>query len=175
MNTWSHPSGAAAVGLADRGDPFAIAGRLRADHARAGAAQSHRPDLRVAVVVEQRFAAVFEGNPDIDEILSPGVGGCSDGARGSSLNLHGGTRSMVLTLASGAGIRAGFAHHRYSFLYSREDSAGAGDSGRGAARAHGGTSGLRDVLAGRAASRDSAGEDCSPLALARVRRGGGMP
>jgi ADP-heptose:LPS heptosyltransferase len=35
-----------------------------------------------------------------------------------TLNLHGGTRSMVLTMASGAGIRAGFGHHRHSFLYS---------------------------------------------------------
>ena len=30
-----------------------------------------RPDLRLAVVVEDRFRAVFEGNPDIDEILAP--------------------------------------------------------------------------------------------------------
>ena len=40
--------------------------------------KAHRPDLRVRVVVEPRFAGVFEGNPDIDEI-SPRVGG----ARGS--------------------------------------------------------------------------------------------
>ena len=30
-----------------------------------------RPDLRIAVVVEDRFAPIFEGNPDIDEILGP--------------------------------------------------------------------------------------------------------
>ena len=34
-----------------------------------------------------------------------------------ALNFHGGTRSMWLTAASGAEIRAGFAHHAYSFLY----------------------------------------------------------
>ena len=33
------------------------------------------------------------------------------------LNLHGGTRSMTLALRSGARFRAGFAHHRHSFLY----------------------------------------------------------
>ena len=34
------------------------------------------------------------------------------------LNLHGGTRSMILTALSRAKLRAGFAHHRYSFIYS---------------------------------------------------------
>ena len=36
------------------------------------------------------------------------------------LNLHGGTRSMVLTALSRAKFRAGFAHHRYSFVYSHK-------------------------------------------------------
>ena len=36
------------------------------------------------------------------------------------LNLHGGTRSLWLTLTSGARYRAGFAHHRFSFLYSQK-------------------------------------------------------
>ena len=30
-----------------------------------------RPDLRLAVVVEDRFRDIFEGNPDVDEILAP--------------------------------------------------------------------------------------------------------
>ena len=30
-----------------------------------------RPDLRLAVVVENRFRDIFEGNPDLDEILAP--------------------------------------------------------------------------------------------------------
>ena len=33
-----------------------------------------RPDLRVAVVVEDRFRAIFEGNPDVDAILPPDLG-----------------------------------------------------------------------------------------------------
>jgi ADP-heptose:LPS heptosyltransferase len=80
--------------------------------------KEHRPDLRLAVVVEDRFRAVFEENPDIDEILSPRIGEIGKWRPRLALNLHGGTRSMVLTAASGARIRAGFGHHRYSFLYS---------------------------------------------------------
>jgi lipopolysaccharide heptosyltransferase III len=72
----------------------------------------HRPDLKITVIVEPRFAAIFEGNADVDEIR-PGA------ARADlALNLHGGTRSMILTAACRAGVRAGFAHHRYSLLYS---------------------------------------------------------
>jgi heptosyltransferase III len=85
--------------------------------------KQYRPDLEVAVVVEERFRAIFEGNPDIARILCGSGGGPS--ARemfawrpSLALNLHGGTRSMMLTAASSAGIRAGFAHHRFRFLYS---------------------------------------------------------
>jgi ADP-heptose:LPS heptosyltransferase len=80
--------------------------------------KAHRPDVRIGVVVEDRFAAVFENNPDVDEILAP---------RGSELfrfrprlaiNFHGGTRSIGLMLASAAPVRAGFGHHAHSYLYS---------------------------------------------------------
>jgi ADP-heptose:LPS heptosyltransferase len=79
--------------------------------------KSYRPDLRIGVVVEDRFAGVFEGNPDVDEILPPRVPAVSAFPSALTLNLHGGTRSMALTMASRAGIRAGFAHHAYSLLY----------------------------------------------------------
>jgi heptosyltransferase-3 len=36
-----------------------------------------------------------------------------------ALNLHGGTRSMWMTLASGAQFGVGFAHHRFSGIYSQ--------------------------------------------------------
>jgi len=75
--------------------------------------KAYRPDLQVRVVVDPRFAGVFEGNPDVDEI-SPRVGGRVDLA----LNLHGGTRSAWMTLASGAKFRVGFGHHRFSGIYS---------------------------------------------------------
>jgi len=80
--------------------------------------KQYRPDLRLGVVVEDRFRAVFEGNSDIDEILSPRIGELRRWRARLALNLHGGTRSMVLTAASGAAIRVGFGHHRHSFLYS---------------------------------------------------------
>src|SRR5271155_4989980 len=32
-----------------------------------------RPDLEIAVVVEDAYAAVFNGNPAVDRILKPGV------------------------------------------------------------------------------------------------------
>src|SRR5580700_10404907 len=75
--------------------------------------KAHRPDLQVAVVVEDRFRQIFEGNPDVERILSPQVGAISRWHPRMVLNLHGGTRSMALTMASRAPLRAGFAHHRY--------------------------------------------------------------
>jgi len=80
--------------------------------------KEHRPDLRVAVVVEDRFRAVFDDHPDVEEILAPHAAAIARWNPRLVLNLHGGTRSMVLTLASCARIRAGFAHHRFSFIYS---------------------------------------------------------
>ena len=78
----------------------------------------YRPDLRVAVVVEHRFAAVFEDNPEVEVLLAPRIRVLRGWRPDLTLNLHGGTRSAVLTAASGARFRAGFAHFRYSFLYS---------------------------------------------------------
>jgi len=77
----------------------------------------HRPDVRIGMVVEDRFRAVFESNPDVDDILPPAARAVAKWHPQMALNFHGGTRSMWLTAASGAEIRAGFAHHAYSFLY----------------------------------------------------------
>jgi heptosyltransferase III len=76
--------------------------------------KAHRPDLEIHVVVEPRFAGVFEDNPDIATV--------SEAVHHVDLvlNLHGGTRSMWLTLASRAKYRAGFAHHLYSFIYNNK-------------------------------------------------------
>ena len=73
---------------------------------------AHRPDLKITVIVEPRFAAVFEGNPDVDDLSSTAV------PADLALNLHGGTRSMLM--AAKAKFRAGFAHHRYSFIYTHK-------------------------------------------------------
>ena len=77
--------------------------------------KAHRPDLRIRMVVEPRFAGVFEGHPDVEEICAT-VGRRVD----MVLNLHGGTRSMWMTLASGAKYGVGFGHHRYSWIYSHK-------------------------------------------------------
>lgn len=79
--------------------------------------KAHRPDLRIAVVVEDRFAPVFEGNADIETILPPEVAAAARWRPELCLNLHGGTRSMLLTGASRARFRAGFAHHRGASIY----------------------------------------------------------
>ena len=78
-------------------------------HARAG--------LRIAVVAEARFHAVFEHNPDVDEILPPEPGMLRRWRPDLCLNLHGGPRSAFLTLVSGARWRAGFVHFRHRFAY----------------------------------------------------------
>lgn len=76
-----------------------------------------RRDLEIGVVVEDRFGGIFEGNPALSAILDPRVGAIRSWRPELCLNLHGGRRSMLLTAASGAKIRAGFAHHRGAFLY----------------------------------------------------------
>jgi heptosyltransferase III len=78
--------------------------------------KAHRPDLRIAVVVEDRWRAIFEE----DEILPPRSSALRAWRPRAVLNLHGGTRSMWLTATSGAEIKAGFAHHAYSFLYNEK-------------------------------------------------------
>jgi ADP-heptose:LPS heptosyltransferase len=80
--------------------------------------KSHRPDLRIGVVVEDRFRAIFEDILGVDEILPPQNSALRAWHPDAVVNLHGGTRSMLLTATSGAAIKTGFAHHAYSFLYS---------------------------------------------------------
>ena len=71
-----------------------------------------RPDVRVGVVVEDRFAAVFAGNPDVERVLHIGRWRAD-----LCINLHGGARSARLTVCSFARWRAGFAHFRFQPLY----------------------------------------------------------
>jgi heptosyltransferase III len=76
-----------------------------------------RPDLRLAVIVEDRFRAVFKGNPDIDEILPPDLAALRRFRPDLTINFHGGTRSAWMTALSGARLRAGFGHYRHQFPY----------------------------------------------------------
>ncbi len=79
--------------------------------------KSSRPDLKIGAVVEDSFAPVFQDNPDVAAILAPSIQQLRAWRPWLCLNLHGGNRSMLLTLLSGAKIRAGFGHFRYSWAY----------------------------------------------------------
>lgn len=76
-----------------------------------------RPDLAIAMVVEERFRALFEGKADVSEILPPDWKVVRRWHPDLCLNLHGGTTSAVITALSGARFRAGFAHFRGSWIY----------------------------------------------------------
>ena len=76
-----------------------------------------RPDLRIAVVVEDAFAPVFAGNSDLESILPPSLSGISRWRPDLTLNLHGGSASVRLTLAARSRWRAGFAHFRFGPVY----------------------------------------------------------
>lgn len=76
-----------------------------------------RPDLRIAVAVEPRFAAVFERNPAVAAVLEPSLAAARRWRPRLAVNFHGGTRSLLLALASGAPLRAAFGHYRHLWAY----------------------------------------------------------
>jgi ADP-heptose:LPS heptosyltransferase len=76
-----------------------------------------RPDLEIAVVVEDRFAPVFSRNPDISRTLPPSPLALARWHPHLCLNLHGGPRSAQLTVASRARLRAGFEHFQFRPIY----------------------------------------------------------
>jgi ADP-heptose:LPS heptosyltransferase len=76
-----------------------------------------RPDLRIAMVVEDAFAPVFTGNPDLESILPPRASEISRWRPELTLNLHGGATSVRLTIAGRSRWRAGFAHFRFRPVY----------------------------------------------------------
>lgn len=77
----------------------------------------HRPDLRIAVVVEDRFRDVYAGNPDVDALLPPVYTALSGWRPRLALNLHGGPRSAWITALSLARFRASFAHLPWRAFY----------------------------------------------------------
>jgi heptosyltransferase-3 len=79
--------------------------------------KAYRPDLRLGVVVEDRFREILEGNPDIDAVLPPAAREIRGFRPALCLNLHGGTRSARLTLLSRARFRAGFDIFRPGWIY----------------------------------------------------------
>jgi heptosyltransferase III len=87
------------------------------------ALHSWRPDLKISVLVEPRFAAVFEGNPAIAELIFSSGGSFATAAKLRArhfpivFNQHGGPRSAILTGFSGSPKRVGWTGYQYSFLY----------------------------------------------------------
>lgn len=75
-----------------------------------------RPDLKIAVSVEERFAGIFQGNAHVS-MLPPTWCGVRAYKPVLCVNLHGGTRSQWMTALSGAAWRAGFAHHGTTLAY----------------------------------------------------------
>lgn len=76
-----------------------------------------RPDLEIGVAVEDRFRAVYEDNPDVARILSPSRREAHGFRPRLTVNLHGGGRSAMLTIASMARFRAAFAHFPLRWIY----------------------------------------------------------
>jgi heptosyltransferase III len=76
-----------------------------------------RPDAQLTIFVEDRFRDLFEGNPDLGDILPPDLLRLRRARPHLCLNLHGGPRSAWMTALSGARWRAGFGHFRNQFAY----------------------------------------------------------
>ena len=81
-----------------------------------------RPDLRIFVLSEERFAAIFEGNPAVAEvILSGGLVATASELRHRNFavlfNQHGGPRSAMLTAMSSARAKVGWHGYQYDFVY----------------------------------------------------------
>lgn len=86
------------------------------------ALRAWRPDLHIHVLVEPRFAAVFEGNPAVSKVLlSQGFAETAQDLRKHRFaivfNQHGGPRSALLTSASGAAAKVCWKGFQFSFLY----------------------------------------------------------
>jgi ADP-heptose:LPS heptosyltransferase len=91
-----------------------------------------RPDLRIDVLVEAPYGALFSRHPAVHEtlVVRPRSRYAQDGwSRGRTcleirrrryaavLNLHGGSTSWLFTLASGAGLRIGQQKYRHAWAY----------------------------------------------------------
>lgn len=83
-----------------------------------------RPDLRISVVLEQRWERLLESNPDVDSVIAvegkhwwPALRAIRRARPALCLNFHGGPTSAWLTALSGARWRAGFGHFAVQTAY----------------------------------------------------------
>lgn len=82
------------------------------------ALKAHRPERRIAFVVNAPYAPLVESEPYIDRVMIPPEGGARQWIAflkeirslhaASAIDLHGSARSALITRISGAGLRAGF-------------------------------------------------------------------
>lgn len=86
------------------------------------------PDARIDILLEEWVAPLLEGFDQIDNVVTVGEGlaGRAAAARNvyrerydAAFNLHGGTTATLLTAATRARYRIGYAGYQYSFLYNR--------------------------------------------------------
>ena len=111
------------IRLRSLGDALLLTPTLRA-------LKQWRPDLRISVLLYERFAAILQGNPDVEEVIALDTDGptaplelariaahLQEQGFAACFNLHGGTLSALLTLASGAPHRLGLARNRFGFVY----------------------------------------------------------
>jgi ADP-heptose:LPS heptosyltransferase len=76
-----------------------------------------RPHVRIGVVVEPEWRAVYEGNPDISDILPPTHKAVWRFQADVAIDFHGGNTAARLTFFSGARYRAGYAHFKRRAAY----------------------------------------------------------
>jgi heptosyltransferase-3 len=92
------------------------------------------PAAQIDILLEDWVAPLLVGHPSIDNVVSVGKTGADRIAIARLLraarydavfNLHGGTTSTLLTLATGARHRVGYSSYQYSFLYNHRLSSSA--------------------------------------------------
>lgn len=111
MSTVARADWILAVRLRQLGDVLASLEVLRAIRA-------HRPERRLAVVVNAAYAPLIEHEPYIDRVLVPPTSGAAAWlgflrrvralSPSAAIDLHGSARSAIITLGSGAPLRVGF-------------------------------------------------------------------
>ncbi len=105
------------IRLRSMGDSLLLTSPLRA-------LKSRYPRFQVSVLVEPQFAACFDGNPDVDEVLTTEQGKVQtvrelyERPFDAVVNLHGGPTSLLYTLAV-RGVRIGLEGYQFGRLYSR--------------------------------------------------------
>jgi ADP-heptose:LPS heptosyltransferase len=84
------------------------------------------PDAQIDILLEDWVAPLLTGFDSVDSVVSMGKGTIDRLSTTSQIrrtkydvvfNLHGGTTSTMLTRATGARHRVGYAYYQYSFLY----------------------------------------------------------